>query len=106
MKVTVLEAMDRLLQRVATEDVSNFYTRIHTEEGINIVTSVVANSFQGEKTVERVVCQDGQEFDADLVIIGIGVVPATELAESEVSIDKRREEVFLVALVVILQIRL
>lgn len=81
MDVTVLEAMERVLQRVTTQEISAFYSRVHAEEGISIVTNASASSIDGEKKVEKVVCRDGQEFAADLVIIGIGVIPATELAE-------------------------
>lgn len=82
MEVTVLEAMERVLQRVTIEEISAFYTRVHTEEGINIVTNTAASSIEGEKGVERVVCGNGEVFDADLVIVGIGIIPATELAEA------------------------
>ncbi len=81
MKVTVLEAMDRVLQRVTSMEISSFFNRVHTEEGIRIVTQAVAKSIEGDNSVEKVVCSDGREYDADLVIIGIGVIPATELAE-------------------------
>ena len=81
MKVTVLEAMDRVLQRVTTKEISAFYARVHSEEGISIVTQAVAERIEGDKAVARVTCSNGQEYDADLVIVGIGVLPATELAE-------------------------
>lgn len=82
MDVTILEAMDRVLQRVTTKEVSSFYTRVHNEEGVKIVTNAVTTSFSGNGKVEKVICADGQEFKADLVIVGIGVIPATELAEA------------------------
>lgn len=82
LEVTVLEAMDRVLQRVTSPELSAFYTRIHTEEGVNIVTSTMLESIEGDKKVTGVVCQGGQRFDADMVIIGIGVIPNTELAEA------------------------
>ena len=82
MDVTVLEAMPRVLQRVTAPEVSEFYARIHQEEGVNIVTDTQVESIDGEKDVEAVVCSDGTRFDADLVIIGVGVIPNTELAES------------------------
>ena len=41
----------------------------------------MASRIEGEKSVERVICEDGQSFDADVVIVGIGITPATELAE-------------------------
>ncbi len=82
MEVTVLEAMERVLQRVTTEEISNFYARVHREEGVDIVANAVAERIEGAKKVAKVVCADGQEFDADLVIVGIGIIPATELAEN------------------------
>lgn len=81
MKVTVLEASSRILERVTTEQISSFYTRVHKEEGVNIVTNAMTVRLEGDKKVERVVCADGKTFDADLVVVGVGVSPATELAE-------------------------
>ena len=81
MHVTVLEMMDRVLERVTTAEVSAFYERIHTEEGVNIVTGAAVSEITGTDSVENVVTQDGKEYPADLVIVGIGVIPNTELAE-------------------------
>lgn len=82
MDVTVLEAMPRVLQRVTAPEVSEFYSRIHQEEGVSIVTDTQVESIVGDRDVEAVVCSDGTRFEADLVIIGVGVIPNTELAES------------------------
>jgi 3-phenylpropionate/trans-cinnamate dioxygenase ferredoxin reductase subunit len=81
MEVTVLEAMPRVLQRVTTEEISAFYTRIHTEEGVKIITDASVQSIEGSKHAESVKLADGTELKADLVIIGVGVIPATSLAE-------------------------
>ena len=82
MEVTVLEAMSRVLQRVTTEEISAFYQRIHSEEGVNIVVDTAVTHFDGGDSVEAVVCADGNTYAADVVIIGIGVVPNIELAEA------------------------
>ncbi|MEX2352881.1 MAG: NAD(P)/FAD-dependent oxidoreductase, partial [Gammaproteobacteria bacterium] len=82
MNVTVLEMADRVLQRVTVPEISEFYTRIHTEEGVQIHCGTAADSFEGKGDVQRVVCKDGTTYDADLVIIGIGIVPNIELAET------------------------
>jgi len=82
MKVTVLEMMDRVLQRVTAPEVSEFYTRIHTEEGVTIRCQVGATGFEGKGRVERVICNDGTTHAADLVIIGIGIIPNVELAQA------------------------
>lgn len=80
MRVTVLEALPRVLQRVTAPVVSDFYQRLHEEEGLRIVTSSLVTLIEGEERVERVHCADGSEFDAGLVIIAVGVLPNTGLA--------------------------
>ncbi len=82
MQVTVLEAMPRILQRVTAPEVSAFYSRIHGEEGVNIVTDASVESLEGSGKVAAVRLADGTRLDADLVVIGVGVMPATELAEA------------------------
>lgn len=82
MKVTVLEMAERILQRVTAPELSQFYHRIHTSHGVDILTNCGAKAFLGEGKVEKVLCNDGTELDADLVVVGVGVIPNTELAQS------------------------
>lgn len=82
MNVTVLEMMDRVLERVTAADLSKYYTQLHEGHGVNIITSAQAVELKGSERVEQVVCKDGSALDADLVIIGIGVIPNMELAEA------------------------
>ena len=79
--VTVLEAQSRVLQRVTAPEVSAFYARVHEEEGVRLVTQVAVESIEGEGCVHGVRLRDGRWFDADLVIVGVGVLPAIALAE-------------------------
>ena len=81
MSVTLLEAGERILQRVTTEKISRFYQRIHTEEGVNVVTGASLVEFVGDDQVRSVRCGDGTHYDADLVVVGIGVLPRQGLAE-------------------------
>jgi len=88
MDVTVLEAADRVLNRVTAPELSAFYTRVHGEEGTDIITGVGVSGFSGNKRVSEVSCADGSAYDADLVIIGVGVIPNTELAsEAGLEVD-------------------
>lgn len=80
-QVVVLEMGDRVLQRVTAPEVSEFYTRIHTEAGVSIFTDKIVSGFSGKDCVERVICRDGSEFEADFVVVGIGILPNIELAE-------------------------
>lgn len=80
MRVTVLEMMDRVMQRVTAEPVSDFYARVHREEGVEVVTNVGVTAFEGNGHVRSVVCDGGSDHPADLVVIGAGIVPNVELA--------------------------
>jgi len=82
MDVVVLEMADRILQRVTAPELSEFYARIHHEEGVKIYTGISVSEICGNGHVEKVVCANGAEFVADVVIIGVGVLPNVELAEA------------------------
>ncbi|MGH6841809.1 MAG: NAD(P)/FAD-dependent oxidoreductase, partial [Methylocella sp.] len=82
--VTVLEGAPRVLARVAAPDLSQFYERIHRDAGVDIRTGVTVSGFTAgdeEGNVGGVVCAGGQSLAADIVLIGIGLVPNIELAE-------------------------
>jgi 3-phenylpropionate/trans-cinnamate dioxygenase ferredoxin reductase subunit len=78
--VTVLEMEDRILKRVTTEAMSAFYHQLHTGRGVTIRTSARVTGFAGSKRVEAVLIDSGERLPADLVIVGIGIVPNVELA--------------------------
>jgi len=80
-KVTVLEVAPRVLARVAAAEVAEFYSRVHREEGVNIVTSTSAAAFKGDTHVTAVVDTEGKEHAADVVVLGVGISPNSELAE-------------------------
>jgi len=83
LKVTVLEAASRVLERVTAPRVSSFYEQVHREAGVDVRTGVQVDGFDLDTTgrlVTRVHCSDGERIECDLVIAGIGLVPNTELA--------------------------
>lgn len=85
--VTVLEMQERVLARVTALEVSEFYQRMHAEEGVSIRTNMVVSHIEGgckdsAKYPLKVYCDNGEYFDADLVIVGVGVIPNVELAEA------------------------
>ena len=82
LEVTVLEAMPRILQRVTAEQMSEFFKRIHAEEGVKILENVVASKIVESGDALIVKTADKQNLSADMVIIGIGVIPNIELAEA------------------------
>jgi 3-phenylpropionate/trans-cinnamate dioxygenase ferredoxin reductase subunit len=83
--VTVLEGAPRVLVRVTSPEMSAFYERIHRREGVKIRTGIAVSGFIADAAGERVAaveCGEAETVDADLVIVGIGLIPNTELAES------------------------
>lgn len=77
--VTVLEAQDRVLARVAGEALSRFYEAEHRARGVDVRLSVAVERLEGEGgRVTGVRLVDGSLLPADMVIVGIGIVPAVE----------------------------
>ena len=80
--VHVLEMESRILQRVTTESMSAFYHDLHTSRGVAIYTETACSGFVGEDgRVTGVRCGDSI-IEADMVIVGIGIIPNVELAQS------------------------
>jgi 3-phenylpropionate/trans-cinnamate dioxygenase ferredoxin reductase component len=79
--VTVLEMADRPLNRVVAPQLSDFYLRRHEREGVRIHCNASVTAFEGDGRVRAVVCGD-QAYPADLVIVGVGILPDVILAAS------------------------
>jgi 3-phenylpropionate/trans-cinnamate dioxygenase ferredoxin reductase subunit len=78
--VTVVEMLERVMSRVVSEAVSDFYQKEHVAHGIKLLLSTGIKDFAGDGHVHAVDLSDGTRIEADLVVIGIGVVPNTDLA--------------------------
>jgi len=80
--VTVVEAADRLIGRVVAPVISDFYAAAHRRRGVRVLLGTGVARFEGENgTVSGAYLPDGTFVPADLVIVGIGAEPRTELAE-------------------------
>ena len=79
LEVTVLEAADRPLARVVAPQVSEFYAQRHAREGVELRCNESVTGFAGDRRVRAVACGD-REYPADLVIVGVGIVPEVTLA--------------------------
>jgi 3-phenylpropionate/trans-cinnamate dioxygenase ferredoxin reductase subunit len=80
-QVTVLEMAGRLMSRVVATEVSDFYHRLHTDKGVDVRTDVMVEGFEPLGAATRVLCDDGSAVEADLIIVGVGIIPNTELAD-------------------------
>jgi 3-phenylpropionate/trans-cinnamate dioxygenase ferredoxin reductase component len=77
----VIEALPRLMSRVVAPIISQFYFGLHSGKGVRMVCNVAVSEIQGsEGRVHAVKASDGTAYPADLVVVGIGVVPNLELA--------------------------
>ena len=75
-KVVLLEALDRVLARVAGEPLSRFFEAEHRAHGVDVRLGVAVESILGEDRVTGVRLSDGELLQADMAIVGIGIIPA------------------------------
>lgn len=85
LEVTLLEMAPRLMSRVVAPEVAEFFESVHREHGVDIQTGVTVEGFSGSgrsdgDRVERVLRGHGEHVEADIVVIGVGVLPNVELA--------------------------
>lgn len=80
LSVTVLEMAERVMSRVVAPEMSAFYMGEHRAHGVAIRLNERVVAFEGRGQVSAVRCADGTTHPADLVIVGIGILPNVELA--------------------------
>jgi 3-phenylpropionate/trans-cinnamate dioxygenase ferredoxin reductase subunit len=84
--VTVIEMADRVMSRVVSPQVSEFYKNEHLGNGVKLELSTGLKAFIGGPNengrVTGIETSDGRQIPADFVVVGIGVIPNTELAEN------------------------
>lgn len=80
-QVTVLEALPRLMSRVVAPTISEFYLNLHSTQGAQVICNAAVTEILGANNKVRAVrLSNGATHPAELVIVGIGVVPNSELA--------------------------
>jgi len=88
LKVTLVEMADRILQRVAAPETSDYFRALHKRHGVDLREGVGLDTLLGETHVTGARLSDGTELDVDVVVVGVGIAPATALAEAAgLSID-------------------
>ena len=81
-KVTVLEGLDAPLIRALGPEMGSAIGDVHTRNGVTIRCGVSVASINGTTRVESISLADGEVVPADVVIVGIGVAPATAWCEN------------------------
>lgn len=78
--VVVFEALDRVMARAVSADVSGFYESVHRNAGVQIEVNTTVECFRGNGKLEAVRA-GGLSWPADLALVGVGVVPNVEIAQ-------------------------
>ncbi|MCA8888782.1 MAG: oxidoreductase, partial [Parvularculaceae bacterium] len=79
--VTVLEMADRVLARVAGEEISAFFDGLHRAHGVDLRLGAALDHFEGEGAVAAAVLTSGEKIACKAVLVGVGAAPAISLAE-------------------------
>ena len=79
-EVTIIEMADRVMNRTVDPIISSYYQKLHESHGVKIHLDNGLKAFEGGDSVNAVLCSDGLMLEADLVVIGAGVLPNQEIA--------------------------
>jgi 3-phenylpropionate/trans-cinnamate dioxygenase ferredoxin reductase subunit len=82
LKATLIEMAPRILQRVASPETSDYFRALHRAHGVDLREGAGLSRLTGEGRVASAVLSDGNEIPVDFVIVGVGIVPCTGLAEA------------------------
>jgi 3-phenylpropionate/trans-cinnamate dioxygenase ferredoxin reductase subunit len=80
LQVTLVEMADRILQRVAAPETSDFFRDLHIKHGVDLREGVGLEHLVGDTAVNGAQLTDGTKLDVDFVIVGVGIAPSTGLA--------------------------
>ncbi|MCC5987749.1 MAG: FAD-dependent oxidoreductase [Pararhodobacter sp.] len=82
LEVTLIEAAPRILQRVAAPETSDYMRALHEGHGVKIIEGAALARLTGAGRVDGAELADGRQIAADFAIIGIGITPASALAQA------------------------
>jgi 3-phenylpropionate/trans-cinnamate dioxygenase ferredoxin reductase component len=80
--VTVLEALPAPLARAFPTEMAGACAALHRDQGVDLKVNASVDGFEGTTRVERVRLTDGTAVEADVVVVGVGVIPETGWLES------------------------
>jgi len=82
LEVTIVEPAEVMLERALGRELGGFYGELHRANGVDVRTGAMPVRLEGDGRVAAVRLQDGGRVECDLVLVGIGVLPRTALAEA------------------------
>ncbi len=81
-QVAIIEMLDQVMSRAVAPEVGAIFEAMHRDHGVDIRTSTRVTGFEGDDQVRRILCGDSESVDADVVIVGIGILPNDQLASA------------------------
>ena len=82
LQVTLVEMAERILQRVAAPETSDYFRALHSSHGVDLREGIGLDRLLGGDAVEGARLTDGTELDVDFVIVGVGIAPASGLVNT------------------------
>ena len=82
LKVTLVEMADRILQRVACAETSDYFRALHQSHGVTLLEGVGLSSLTGTDHVTGAILSNGTTLDIDFALVGVGIQPNTQLADA------------------------
>ena len=79
--VTVIEMADRVMNRTVDPQISEYYLELHQKNGVKFKFNTSLKEIRGDDKPKYLICSDLSEIKADMVVIGAGIIPNTDLAE-------------------------
>ncbi|MCF6234339.1 MAG: FAD-dependent oxidoreductase [Rhodobacteraceae bacterium] len=82
-QVTLVEMSERILQRVAAPETSDYFRALHLGHGVDIREGIGLQQLVGQdRQVTGAILSDGSELEVDFVVVGVGITPSTALAKA------------------------
>ncbi len=78
----ILERENRILSRVTSPEMSQFFHQLHTEKGVQVWTQKNVVSVESNNQLNIIHCEDGTRYEADMIVLGVGIRVNTQLAET------------------------
>ena len=82
LEVNVVELENRVMGRVVSSEVSDFFQKKHQSEGIEFKFNTSITDIEDQGKQKKIICSDGSCFSTDVVVVGVGITPNIELAKS------------------------
>jgi 3-phenylpropionate/trans-cinnamate dioxygenase ferredoxin reductase subunit len=79
-EVTMIDPTALPNERIFGPEIGAFYRDLHARKGVDLVLGERVESFEGDGALRRVHTSGGREIECDLAVVGVGVVPRTDLA--------------------------